>query len=220
MRCLSTTPGTGRTSRVSTCTRSPGWSTGIPLRLAHRIGTPKRPLSGGDGRQGRLPQDAPGLQPGEDAPHHGGGDSNPGRRSTRPACPCPTKLDKIKNLHIEVPVGGVEEGPNSGTSGSRPQQDLGLPQHCQRRLLLRGERARGEAVLPWPRSHGASPSAKRTSRRRVAFLSSEVVDRKGTLLPEERRMAKQLSISRKQLHTGEPRASHSTHADRVAKHTP
>ena len=53
-------------------------------------------------------------------------------------------------------------------------------------------------------------------------LSSEVVDREGTARHTTARgedaMAEQLSISRKQLYTGEPRASHSTHADRMAKH--
>ena len=46
------------------------------------MGPPERPLAGGDGCQWRLPQDAAGLQLGEDAPHHRGGDG-PARAAER-----------------------------------------------------------------------------------------------------------------------------------------
>ena len=51
-------------------TRQPGWSTAYPFGLRDHVGVPKRPLAGGDGRLGHLPQDAAGLQTGEDTKPH------------------------------------------------------------------------------------------------------------------------------------------------------
>jgi hypothetical protein len=73
VNCLKTTPGRGRTSKVSTCTRSPGRETAycLGLRMASRAQSAAIP---GDAAAGCFDQSALSLQLDEDAAQHGGRD--------------------------------------------------------------------------------------------------------------------------------------------------
>ena len=185
VNCLKTGRCSGRTSRVSTWTRSPGRST-VVGRLADRVRPPPSPLVDADPPPARLAQLTRPRQAGEDPADHRGGQETPCGAAGRRACPCPSADSApgwltARSCSIVQPGRRRRRGAERGPRASRAEPVVAGQPAIDRRSTeaeVAGRAADVAAVGPMPVEH-REPAARPAQVRRGPTADPEPAVRSG-----------------------------------------